>query len=89
MIIIAYLFLLCPRRYTGSKSDITTFRLKDTDFSCGSSIFAATATESDLQSANFTTLTFTTQNNDVRGTKTDTRRPETLSCASWRTSSSG
>ena len=48
-----------------SKPESTPFRLKDTAFSCGHSVFAATATEGNLQAENFVTLTFTTQKNSV------------------------
>ena len=52
MIIITYSFLLRPGEYRAPKSDITVFCLKDTTFSCGRSVFVATATEGDLQAAN-------------------------------------
>ena len=53
----------------GSKSERTTLRLEDIAFSCGCSVFAVTATETDLQAAKFVPLTFTTQNNGARGEK--------------------
>ena len=88
MIIITYFFLLRPGKYTVSKSESTLFCLKDTEFSCGQSVFAATATSGNLQSANIVTLTFTTHKNGIRKKK-DTRHQETLSCDPRRTSSGG
>ena len=69
MIIITYFLLLHSGGYKASKSEITPFRLKDTAFSSGYRIFAPTATEGYLQTDNFVTLMFTTQNNRVRGDK--------------------
>ena len=69
MIIIAYFFFFRPRKYMGYKSMRTLFRLKDTAFSYSHSVFAATATASDLQAANFVTLKITKQNNAFRGKK--------------------
>ena len=63
IIIIAFFFLLHYSEYMASKSESTPFRLKDTKCSCVHSIFADTATESDIQAANFVTLTFTTHKN--------------------------
>ena len=67
MIIIAYFLLLLLVEYTPSKSEITPSRLKDTAFSCSRSVFAATATASNLQASNLVTLAFTTQKNDIMG----------------------
>ena len=53
----------------GSKSDSTAFRLEDSAFICSCSSFATTATEGNLQAANFVTLMFTTQKNVLRGGK--------------------
>ena len=66
MIIIAYLFLLHPGEYTASKSEKTLFRLKDTAFSCGHSVFATTVIGGDLQAEKIVSLTFLTQKNGVR-----------------------
>ena len=66
IIIIAYFFLYRPGEYIGFNSGSTPFPLKYTDFSFVCSIFAATATASKLQAANFVTLKFTTQNNGVK-----------------------
>ena len=51
----------------GSNSYSTPFCLEGTAFSCGHSIFADTATASDLQASNLVILTFATQKNGVRG----------------------
>ena len=53
IILIAYFFLLRPSEYTVSKSESTPFHLKDTAFNCSRGVFAATATEGNLQAANF------------------------------------
>ena len=65
MIIIIYFLILCPSEYTAYKSETTPFCLKYTAFSCGHSIFVATATEDDLQAAKFVTLTLATHMNSV------------------------
>ena len=66
MIKVAYFLLLCLGDYTGSKSDITPFCLKDIAFSCGRSVFSETATKSDLQDTVFVKLAFMAHNNGLR-----------------------
>ena len=61
MIIAPYFFLFHPGEYTVSKSESTLFRLEDNAFSCGRSVFVATATEVNLHAANFARLAFKTQ----------------------------
>ena len=73
IIVIDYSFLLRPSEYTGSKSNITLFRLRDTAFSCGRNFFVAIATASKLPAANFVTLTFSTHKNGVGGGKYHTQ----------------
>ena len=68
MIIIAHLFFLLPCEYLASKLYINPFHLKDNAFSCGRIVFATTATESNLQAANFIMLIFTTKKNGARKT---------------------
>ena len=49
MIIIAFLFLLRPGEYTGTKSDSSPFRLSDVTLSVGRTVFdTSTATDNDL-----------------------------------------
>ena len=67
MIIVANFFLLCPGKYTGSKSDSTPFRMCDVTFSCGCSVFDHGADERDLLASIMVMLVFTTQKNDVKG----------------------
>ena len=67
VIIITSFSLLIPGEYTASKSESTPFRLEETAFICAHIIFSATATEVNLQAANFVMLTFMNQNNSVRG----------------------
>ena len=66
MMKVAYFLLLCLGDYTGSKSDITPFCLKDIAFSCGRSVFSETATKSDLQDTVFVKLAFMAHNNGLR-----------------------
>ena len=66
MVIITYFFLILPGEYTASKSESTPFCLKDTAFSCSRRVFSVTATEGDLQTANFVMMPFTTQKNGAR-----------------------
>ena len=70
MIIIAFFFLLRPGKYTGTKSDSTSFRLSDVTFSVSRTVFntaTATTTNNELAAATFVILTFSTQKNGVRG----------------------
>ena len=69
MTIIEYFFPLLPGEYTVPNSDSTPFCLEDINFSCGPSIFVATATEANLKAATFVTITFTAHKNCVRGYK--------------------
>jgi hypothetical protein len=68
MIALAFFFLLRPGEYTGTKSDTTPFRLCDTQLFLGSHrLDLATATDNQLLSATFGSLTFTDQKNGVKG----------------------
>ena len=67
MITITYFLLLFPGEYNGPKSESTPFRLKYISFVCVFHFFAFTAIEANLQTATFFILTFTSQNNGVRG----------------------
>ena len=70
VIIIALFFFLQPGEYTGTKSDISPFRLSAVTFSVGRTVFdTATATDNELAAAIFVILVFTTQKNGVRGEK--------------------
>ena len=61
MIIIAFLFLLPPGEYTGTKSDSSLFRLSDVTFNVSLTVFdTSTATNSHLAPATFVILTFST-----------------------------
>ena len=66
MIIITYFLLLYPGECTVSKSESTPFRLKETAFICGHSVFATMAKKGYLQAAIIFTLTFMTHKNGVR-----------------------
>jgi hypothetical protein len=68
MIVLAFFFLLRPGEYTATASDTTPFRMCDVQLFIGPvRIDPATADEQTLWSANFASLTFTTQKNGVRG----------------------
>lgn len=68
MICLAFFFLLRPGEYTGTKSESTPFRLCDTQLFIGPvRLNLETATDTELLSATFGSLTFTTQKNGVRG----------------------
>lgn len=68
MISLAFFFLLRPGEYTGTNSDTSPFRFCDVQlFVGGRRLQLQTATEVEIQSATFATLTFTTQKNGVRG----------------------
>ena len=68
MICLAFFFLLRPGEYTDSPSDSTPFRIADTQLFLGPRrLDLQTATEAQLLSATFATLTFTDQKNGVRG----------------------
>ena len=69
MITVTNFFLLRPVDYNRSKYDYKPFYLEDVVFSCGRRVFAATATEADLQATTFVTLSLTTQKNRVRTKK--------------------
>ena len=71
IIILEYLYLLYPGRYTTSKSEITPFRLCDTTLPCDNSTFTQTSNTSDLQTSTFAILDFTTHNDGVCGKKID------------------
>jgi hypothetical protein len=66
MIVIAFFFLLRPGEYTDNNKD--PFRLADTQLFIGDTrLDLARAPDSELQVAHFTSLTFTSQKNGVRG----------------------
>ena len=68
MITLAFFFLLRPGEYTDSPSDTKPFHLQDVQISVGSQrLNLQTATDAQLQSATFVSLTFTEQKNGVRG----------------------
>ena len=68
MIVLAFFFLLRPGAYTATASDTTPFRMCDVQLFIGPvRIDLTTADEQTLWSANFASLTFTTQKNGVRG----------------------
>ena len=69
MIILAFFFLLRPGEYTATKSNSTPFRLCDVTLSVGRMVFSLDSSETDLLSATFAILTFTTQKNGVQGEK--------------------
>ena len=70
MIIIAFLFLLRPVEYTGTKSDSSPFHLSEVTFSVVRTVFNnATTNDNELAAATFVILVFTTQKNGVRGEK--------------------
>ena len=64
----AFFFLLRPGEYTSAPSDTRPFYLEDIQLFIGRAhLNLATASDGDLQTATFTTYTFTTQKNGVRG----------------------
>jgi nitroreductase len=68
MCCLAFFFLLRPGEYTIYPSDSTPFRLCDIQLRIGNRrLDSLLATEAELRSANFASLTFTTQKNGVRG----------------------
>jgi hypothetical protein len=68
MISLAFFFLLRPGEYTGTNSDTSPFRFCDVQLFVGARrLQLQTAPEVKIESATFTTLTFTTQKNGVRG----------------------
>ena len=70
IIIIAFFFLLWIGEYTGTKSDISPFRLSDLTFSVIYTMFdTATSTDNELATAVFLILIFATHKNGVRGEK--------------------
>ena len=68
MIILAFFFLLRPGEYTDSNSDTTPFTLQDIQLFRGPArLDLPTASDAQLLSATFASLTFTDQKNGVRG----------------------
>jgi hypothetical protein len=68
MIVIAFFFLLRRGEYTGTHCDTTPFRFADVQLFAGlQRLDLPTAMEAALRGATFVSLTFTTQNNCVRG----------------------
>jgi len=68
MICLAFFFLLRPGEYTATPSDTTPFRLADVRLASGGvylDLFQAT--DAQLDTATFVSLTFTNQKNGVRG----------------------
>ena len=66
MIALVFFFLLRSGEYTGTKSDTTPFRMQDVQLFIGSH-YPLTAFLETIQTATFTTLTFTSQKSGVRG----------------------
>jgi hypothetical protein len=68
MCCLAFFFLLRPGEYTISPSESTPFRLCDIQLRIGNRrLDSALASEAELRTATFASLTFTTQKNGVRG----------------------
>ena len=68
MIVLAFFFLLRPGEYTDMSSESTPFKLADAQLFIGRTrINLITASEGEILSATFCTLTFTTQKNGVKG----------------------
>ena len=68
MIGLAFFFLLRPGEYTDSKSDTSPFQLQDVQLFIGQQrLNLVTATDAQLLTATFSTLTFRDQKNGVRG----------------------
>ena len=68
MATLAFFFLLRPGEYTATPSDTTPFRIADVRLaSAGTYLDWATTPDHAFSAATFTTLTFTTQKNGVRG----------------------
>ena len=68
MIALAFFFLLRPGEYTATPSETTPFLVQDAQLFVGlHRLNLATATDAELLSATFGSLTFTTQKNGVRG----------------------
>jgi hypothetical protein len=68
MIVLAFFFLLRPGEYTATKSDTSPFRLCDVRLKVGDRYLnRTTATDAELNTATFASLTFTDQKNGVRG----------------------
>ena len=68
MICVAFFFLLRPGEYAVSPAESTPFELKDVQFFIGQRrLDSATASEAEILSATFASLTFDKQKNAVRG----------------------
>ena len=68
MIFLAFFFLLRPGEYTDSASDTTPFRFADVQLFHGPRrLDLTTASEDEIRTASFASLTFTNQKNGVRG----------------------
>jgi hypothetical protein len=68
MIALAFFFLLHPGEYTATPSDTTPFRFTDVQLFIGQRrLNLLTASDAELKSSTFVTLTFTDQKNGVRG----------------------
>jgi hypothetical protein len=68
MVALAFFFLLRPGEYTGTKSETTPFRVQDVQLWIGRQrLDITTASDADIASATFCSLTFTSQKNGVRG----------------------
>lgn len=68
MIALAFFFLLRPGEYTATPSDTTPFRIADVRVAAGGRYMdPLTASDAELDTATFVSLTFTTQKNGVRG----------------------
>ena len=65
---LAFFYLLRPGEYTGAPSETTPFQFKDVQLFIGPArLDLLTATDAQIRAATFSTLTFTTQKNGVRG----------------------
>lgn len=68
MICLAFFFLLRPGEYTTASVESTPFTLNDVQLFVGlTRLDLQTASDAEILSANFASLTFTTQKNSVRG----------------------
>ena len=65
MIALAFFFLLRPGEYTATKSDATPFRMQDVQLFVDGRLDPMTAPLVTIETATFTTLTFTSQKNGV------------------------
>jgi hypothetical protein len=68
MITVAFYFLLCPGKYTGTTSDDTHFRLEEVELHAGDRLLDMMSPSSaDLDVTTTVSLTFTTHKNGTKG----------------------